>query len=320
MAHCWEEYIRKVHNAVPLDPWSSNVQLLDILIEKRSSWLPWLNSKSMVRVGSMLTIGAMDSGWKENIEEPITAGLAMMESDQHIIKLNTSSNADTAMDFLKVESRPDIQASIKSSSSLLASITGGGSSSSAQFDVKGSKTVNCTVSGVQSHRVIWDTLMKMVSKRSSSTAGDELPYYWRPDTSKPQLQWSSKRGQALWVVTEVMYANTIKTEADKQGQVGAKGNITTPTKTTVNASGKVDGSTQLDLEREEIWVVTASKEEKVFPFALRMKKLDYDAHGTLRSPLRRNNSLMVMNTATHIDKLNRSSSVSQVPSSRLFKS
>lgn len=97
MPRCWEEYLWKVHQAVPLaDPWSNNVQLLDILIQRGStSWLPaWLSSKAstMTRAGSMLGVGlqskevAVAKAWNVNVEEPIKAGLAMLENDQPIIK------------------------------------------------------------------------------------------------------------------------------------------------------------------------------------------------------------------------------------------
>lgn len=284
MAQCWEMYLDQVHNAIPLDPWASTVQLLDIFIDETPrSWFNWQHrsSKKIGRIGSLLTLGITDGfRWKQELVEPLAAGLRQLQ--QHHGHGGTAATSSWAEGMFCVERMPDMQTCLKTSSSASASVTAG--SVQAQFDVLGAKYVNATVVGVKSHRALPDALMNLVHRRSLNE-----PALWRPDIFRPEFRWSFKRGQTIWVVTEIMYADKIRMEGDTKA--GADGSVKILTQT---KAGEVGVSTATSQERDGVWEVNATSTGKAFPFAFRAKKLEYDRLGILKldnSTIRRSNSL-----------------------------
>ncbi|KAI5064215.1 hypothetical protein GOP47_0020885 [Adiantum capillus-veneris] len=310
MVHCWEEYMWKVHKALPMDPWADNLQLLDVLIQDRT-WLPaWLRPKSrertrLSRAGSIFHLGTKDSLVKaqdlvdgdrklsrlQASDGAINPQLPSLQSPTNNNNSATAAAAAAAtaaappLVSIISSSMPDIQASIKTSTSLLGSFTGG-SFATSQFDVKGSKSISGNVSGVQSRRVDVDALLRIVTPRTSSA----LPALWQPDISLPQLCWPSKRGQTLWVVAEIMYANKIRIEGENQGQTKAN------TEVKATKVEEASMSTEVGTQKNGLWMVMASKDNPMFPLAFRLQRLDYDAFGNLISKghkkhLQRNSSM-----------------------------
>lgn len=243
MAHCWEQYLSRVHNAISLDPWETNVQLLDIFVDGSRRWLP-RQSPKLERIGSMLNLGDKDrQRWKENVEDPVTAGLQMLRSGP--------AEAEVSTAMFRAEVMADMQASIRATPSILNSIKG--KEVEGQLKLNDAKTVNCVVTGVQSHRMISDALMDLVNKRPRNE-----PAIWRPDILRPEFRWSKTSGQTIWVVTEILYASKIRMEdAKKEARA---------------ANGGADGT----------WVLTAFSNERPFPFAFKTTKLEFDGNGILK--------------------------------------
>ncbi|KAH7372568.1 hypothetical protein KP509_17G010600 [Ceratopteris richardii] len=305
MARCWDEYMWKAHKAIAMDPWVDHVQLLDVLIvEKKAgfreylpSWLlprrrsVLLGSAPLVRVGSMQSLAlrkiisseAVTGGSNKDEKSP-SSEVNPDSSDAAIVKrtIDNPNVDEAAVDtrlWITVTSSdmPDIETTINSSNSLLGSFAVA-TSPTGQFDISGSKTISVNVTGVMSRRVDLDALLELVTARRSSLSSTSAVYpaAWKPDIFLPQLRWSSKRGQTLWIVVEIIYASSL----NMQDEAKAGSNKAADVKAVAGATD-VNVSVQGSLDNSYVWKVAAPEGKSVFPMAFRLQRLDYDASGNL---------------------------------------
>ena len=120
--NCWEEYLANVHSAVPMDPWDTNLQLFDVLVENdEGSGSLWArlrrlfgNTRSrgkviapskVSRVGSLLELGDIidanehihGTSWRMNVENAIYEGLSRLIDEENVIEFGSSKRHDLAM-------------------------------------------------------------------------------------------------------------------------------------------------------------------------------------------------------------------------------
>ncbi|KAH7372566.1 hypothetical protein KP509_17G010400 [Ceratopteris richardii] len=205
-------------------------------------------------------------------------------SDAAIVKeaIDNGNTEEAAVDTqlritISSSNLPDIETTINSSNSLLGSFAVA-ASPTGQFDISGSKMISVTVSGIMSRRVDLDTLLDLVTPRKSSLSSTSTVYpaASQPHIFLPQLCWSPKRGQTLWIIVEIIYAS--KVNMPDEGKAGA--NNAANVKGVAGATD-VNASVQASLDNSHLWKVTAPDGKTVFPLAFRLQRLDYDASGNL---------------------------------------
>lgn len=272
MAQAWDSFIAKQLKAVPLNALhGEGLQLLDILVKVDSGG--WFRRRDCVqRAGSMLSLGEQNVGhWKEMVEDPIKKGLDSLVVDGPKIE-----------GFSKEAPVEEYQASIKASAaaSLWASLgIGAGSAAGASIDVRGARSLTCRILKPTSSRVDFEFLLGLVDKPAS---------YWRPDTSKNIFQslWSTphhsrKREMALWVVSEILYAQGVSVTADGETGlgIGVSTGISASPEAGMSISAKKDGG--LLITARPYKSADGGTQLQPFPFAFRAVKLKYNDMGEL---------------------------------------